>query len=477
MTNVSLWTANDVVKAVKSKCENLKWMASGVEIDNRSVTAGDLFIAIVGPNNDGHDYVGSALEKGAVAAIVDRIPEGLSDTGNLIIVDDTLKAMEALGKAARDRSAAKVIAVTGSVGKTGTKEALAHILTAQGKTHFSVGSFNNHWGVPLSLSRMPENCDFAIFELGMNHSGELGPLSKMVRPHIAIITTVAAAHLEFFKSTEEIARAKAEIFEGLIDGGLALLNGDNEHCDLLKKLAKAAGVSNVAIFGETDTAEIHLENVKLTPNSSDISASVFGQSISFTLSVPGRHWVQNTLAILGAIKEVGADIKLATASLSKLEAPSGRGAVLKLKYKEQAITVIDESYNASPVAMQAAFSVLGQMKCKNKGRKIAVLGDMRELGEASPKIHAELANDITDSGIDMVYACGPNMRYLVDALPDANLTGYTASSEELVGPLLNVLQQDDIVLIKGSLGSRMKVVLEALLAATVEVPETTKVGA
>ncbi|MBL4906306.1 MAG: UDP-N-acetylmuramoylalanyl-D-glutamyl-2,6-diaminopimelate--D-alanyl-D-alanine ligase [Sneathiella sp.] len=476
MVNNPLWTAADIVQATNGHCENTEWSANGVAIDNRSVVEGDLFIAIVGPNNDGHDYVAKALESGAVAAIVSRIPEDVADKRKLIVVSDTLHAMEALGRTARKRCSAKVIAVTGSVGKTGTKETLAHILSPQGKTHYSVGSFNNHWGVPLSLSRMPKDTDYAIFELGMNHAGELGPLSKMVEPHVAIITTVAAAHLEFFSSTEDIARAKAEIFEGLKVNGLALLNGDNEHCEMLNALAKKAGINRVAVFGEQQDANIHLDNVELKPNSSEISATIFGQSLSFTLSIPGRHWAQNVLPILGAVSEIDADLQKACISLSTLSAPSGRGAIIKLMHDGKRFTVIDESYNASPVAMQAAFKVLGQMKPEKSGRRIAVLGDMLELGDTSPEIHANLVNDITANSIDMVYAAGPNMRHLSDALPDDLNGGYATGSSELVQPLLAVIRDGDIILIKGSLGSKMKVVLDALKAASDKMSDSDRVG-
>lgn len=470
MVDAPLWTGRDILNAVQGQCETENWIAGGVAIDSRAVAVDDLFIAIVGPNNDGHDYVPQALKQGASAAIVSHIPKNITDTSRLILVGDTQIAMEELGRASRARSAAKIVAVTGSVGKTGTKEALAHILSAQGKTHYSVGSFNNHWGVPLSLARMPADAEFAIFELGMNHAGELGPLSRMVRPHIAIITTIAAAHLEFFENTEAIARAKAEIFEGVEDGGLVLLNADNEFCDLLVSQAKDCGVRRIALFGEKKNANIHLDNVELKPDFSEISASILGEKQSFILSVPGRHWVQNTLGILGAIKELGIDLGTACKRFSTLQAPSGRGVLIEMVRDGRKFTVIDESYNASPVAMQAAFKVLGQMKPAKSGRKIAVLGDMRELGENSSEIHANLADDITACGIDMVYAAGPNMRSLLDALPEAQKAGYGISSDELVQPVLAAIREGDIVLIKGSLGSKMKVILDALSAAYCDVP-------
>ncbi len=466
MPDTPLWTAQDIIKATHGSCHTDDWQVEGIAIDNRVVKKGDLFISIVGPNNDGHDYVGAALSAGAAGAIVSRVPAGLEKTETLILVDDTQNAMEKLGAAARARTEAKVIAVTGSVGKTGTKEALGHLLGEQGRTHFSVGSFNNHWGVPLSLARMPKETEFAIFELGMNHAGELGPLSRMVKPDVAIITIIAAAHLEFFENTEEIARAKAEIFEGVKPEGTVLLNADDPHCDLLSKLAGERGSLNITYFGEENVANIHLEEAKLLPASSAISASVFGQKLSFIFPVPGRHWVQNILAVLGAVQLVGGDVLVALKDLDGLAPPAGRGATFSLNCQDGHYTVIDESYNASPIAMQAAFRVLGGKKVADPGRKIAVLGDMLELGGKSAEIHRNLANDLLANGIDMVYASGPNMRHLFDALPTRLQAGYGNSSDELTTPLLQAVNDGDIVLIKGSLGSKMKIVLEALKRAS-----------
>jgi len=465
MTETPLWTAKEVVGAVSGVCADQDWVANGVSIDSRTVSKDDLFIAIVGPTNDGHDYVKMALDNGASAALVSSIPDNCAEHPRLILVADTQIAMEALGIASRARCSAKIISVTGSVGKTGTKEALAHILGKQGQTHYSVGSFNNHWGVPLSLARMPRTSEYAIFELGMNHAGELGPLSRMVRAHVAIITTVAAAHLEFFRNTAEIAEAKAEIFEGLEKGGTALINADNEHRELLRQRAEEINVSAILSFGRDEDADIRLKKISLLPQSSEISATISGHKLDFTLSVPGEHWAMNILAVLGAIQAVGADINVAVDTLSTLSPPTGRGVQLTVKCMGGDFTIIDESYNASPIAMQAAFKVLKGVTVLNLGRKIAILGDMRELGENSMEIHKSLAIDLSQSGVDMVYACGPNMRYLFDALPEDLKSGYANSSKELVRIVLSVVRTDDIVLIKGSLGSKMKIILEALLAS------------
>ncbi|MBE7636681.1 UDP-N-acetylmuramoylalanyl-D-glutamyl-2,6-diaminopimelate--D-alanyl-D-alanine ligase [Sneathiella sp. P13V-1] len=458
-----LWTAENIIAATAGECAETDWTVNGIVIDNRAVSPGDLFIAIVGPNNDGHNYVEAAMEAGAVAAIVSKPVQAVADKIPLVMVEDTQVAMEALGKASRSRSNAKIIAVTGSVGKTGTKEALAHVLSAQGKTHWSVGSFNNHWGVPLSLSRMPIDAEYAIFELGMNHAGELTPLSQMVKPHVAIVTTVAAAHMEFFESVEDIARAKAEIFNGLQSSGVAIINADIPYTDLLVAEAKKVSGADVQLFGENTSAQIHLDDVTVNPQSSEVSATIDGHKADFTLPVPGRHWVQNILAVLGAVKAVGADVDKAIETLKTLNAPSGRGVQIELETVGGSYRLIDESYNASPIAMQAAFEVLGNLEIKGQGRRIAVLGDMRELGEDAPEIHRSLANDLLENGVDMVYACGPHMRELYEALPQKMKAAYAASSDELVESVLGAVRCDDAVLIKGSLGSRMKVILDALL--------------
>ena len=464
MSNSPLWTGAEILAATSGRCARDEWAVTGVSIDSRTVAPGDLFIAIVGPANDGHAYIKAAFEKGAVAALVSQDATDYPKELNVVVVDDTQLAMEQLGVAARARTAAKIIAVTGSVGKTGTKEALAHCLKAQGKTHYSVGSYNNHWGVPLSLARMPRDTEFGIFELGMNHAGELGPLSKFVRADVGIITTIAAAHLEFFKDKAAIAEAKAEIFEGLKKDGTALINADIDETDLLKRRALEAGIAHIVTFGRDTDADVRLEEIKMLPQSSEISANIDGDKVSFILSVPGEHWAVNILAVLAAIKAVGGDAAMAASELAHMEAPGGRGVQIEVQMGSGAFTIIDESYNASPIAMQAAFKVLAGTRLQGAGRKIVVVGDMRELGEKSAEIHALLANDVLASGADMVYACGPYMQHLVDALPQNLQSGYRATSQELAGLVVEAVQPNDVVLIKGSLGSQMKVVLDALLA-------------
>ncbi len=476
MADLALWTSTEIAQAIGLDGYARHWQANGVSIDSRTVEKGDLFIAIIGPENDGHKYVASAFERGAIAAIVSQDVAGCDADANLLKVADTQEAMERLGVAARARTAAKVIAVTGSVGKTGTKEALAHCLKEQGKTHYSVGSYNNHWGVPLSLARMPADTEYAVFELGMNHAGELGPLSKFVRPDVAIITTIAIAHLEFFKDKSEIASAKAEIFEGLKADGSALINADIEEADQLQRAALQAGVKHVITFGEAAGADARLDEIKILPQSSEISATIGGHKLHYTLSVPGHHWAMNTVAVIAAIDAVAADASAAAKSLSTMVAPGGRGVQIEVAMERGPFVIIDESYNASPIAMQAAFAVLAGHELKGEGRKILVVGDMRELGEKSAEIHASLANDVLASGADMVYACGSYMQHLVDALPKQLIGGYAAHSNELAPMVTGAVKANDVVLIKGSLGSKMKVVLEALLALSVDTYPADKVG-
>lgn len=463
MSDEVLWTGAEIVDAVKGKADKTDWTASGVSIDSRSLVEGELFVAIVGPVHDGHKFAAMAVEKGASAVLVSEIPEDMPKNANVVFVGDTLKALEDLGAAARKRVNARIVAVTGSVGKTGTKESLFHILKGQGKTHASVGSFNNHWGVPLSLARMPRDSEFAIFEIGMNHPGELGPLSRMVKPHVALITTIEAVHLEFFEDVEAIAKAKAEIFEGLTPSGSVILNGDNNYGGLLKSIAANAGISRIMTFGEKSEADIKLTDFTLYADYSDLAVTIASHSVFFRLGVPGRHWVSNILGVLGAVSELGANIEEAAASLHDLKSPKGRGARHMVPCKGGNYMVIDDSYNASPASMRASLQVLSSLFPDGKGRRIAVLGDMLELGDKAPDIHRSLLEDVRASEIDLLYACGPNMAELVKAMPSAIPAYHHENSELLVEPLVSEVGPGDVVLVKGSLGSKMNIPLTALL--------------
>ena len=327
-----LWTLDAFVDATGGKAQgDAGAEITGISIDSRTLSPGDAFIAIKGDRLDGHDYVAAALEAGASLALVaaERLSE-LPSQGRYVVVEDPLEAMRRLGIAARDRSSARIVAVTGSVGKTGTKEALRLTLEPSGKVHASVASFNNHWGVPLTLARMPADTEFGVFEIGMNHADEIRPLVKMVRPHVAVITTVQPVHLEFFDSVEQIAKAKAEIFEGLEPGGVAILNRDNRQFDLLKFLASTAGVGQIHTFGESPEADSHLEKMVAFPGGSSVDARILGQEITYKIGAAGRHHVKNSLAVLTAVHDLGADLAKAGLALDAMRSPKGRGAVTRL---------------------------------------------------------------------------------------------------------------------------------------------------
>jgi UDP-N-acetylmuramoyl-tripeptide--D-alanyl-D-alanine ligase len=460
---LKLWTAEELLAATGGKFEGAPPTDfGGVSIDSRSLGRGDIFVAIKGESRDGHEFVETALEGGAGVAIVSRPVASMRAKGPLLIVDEPLRALERLARAARARSSAKIIAVTGSVGKTTTKEALRLVLSSQGETHVSAASYNNHWGVPLSLARMPANASFAVFEIGMNHAGEIEPLTKMVRPHVAIITTIAPSHLGFFRSLDEIAGAKAEIFSGVEPSGAAILNRDNVHHGRLKNAAERAGIKRIYGFGRSDQAEIRLTHAVLHENSSSVTARILGDEVAYKLGMPGEHIAMNSVAVLGAAKLVGADLAKAALSLAGLAPAKGRGVRYKLAVPGGYLTLIDESYNANPVSMQAALALLGITKPGKGGRRIAVLGDMLELGEAGPLLHAELAQAIDAAGADTVYACGPMMLHLWNAIPPNRRGRYAENSDGLKEPLVGDLRAGDVVMVKGSLGSRMGPLVEAI---------------
>ena len=349
-----LWTAKEAALATNGQAQG-DWEAQGVSIDSRAVAAGDLFIALKGPSFDGHDFVADALGKGAAAAMVAKLPEGLAADAPLLRVGDTLEALTALGQAARTRGQARFIGVTGSVGKTGTKEALKACLAAQGPTAASVASFNNHWGVPLSLARMAPDSAYGVFEVGMNHAGEISALTAILRPHVAIITTIAPVHLEFFDSVEGIADAKAEIFESMGADGTAVLNRDNAFYDHLAGKARAAGVGRIVGFGTAAGADLRLESCDLGELSSRVRAEVFGRHVDYELGLPGEHSVMNSLAVLGAIEAAGADLDRAMLELAKLAPLKGRGAREKVALPGGGqFELIDDSYNANPSSLRAA---------------------------------------------------------------------------------------------------------------------------
>ena len=461
-----LWSSEALVDAMGGRpIGSMPQGISGISIDSRSLEPGDAFFAIKGETMDGHDFATAAVKAGAGVLVVaeGRLPSLGRLTAPMIVVQDVLVALEKLGIAARARSKARIIAVTGSAGKTTAKEALRHVLSAVGKVHASAQSFNNHWGVPLTLARMPQDCDYAVFEIGMNHPGEIRPLVKMVRPHVAIVTLIAAAHLGFFRNLDEIAQAKAEIFEGLEPDGAALLNRDDSRWKLLDKMAKAAGVEHVFGFGENARSTFKLVKCELHGDHSVITAKIAGQEVVARIGAPGRHMVQNVLAVLGAAQLVGADIGKVASALADLSAERGRGRRHILRHPKGPITLIDESYNANPASMAAAMALLNATSVSGEGRRIAVLGDMLELGSHSAKLHAALAELIVGTETRTVFLGGPEMRALADILPGDIKTEYRAGAEELKPLLLSALKPGDVVMVKSSKGIGFSKLVEALL--------------
>jgi UDP-N-acetylmuramoyl-tripeptide--D-alanyl-D-alanine ligase len=354
---------------------------------------------------------------------------------------------------------------------------LAQALAPEGEVHYSPASFNNHWGVPLSLARMPVSARFGIFEIGMNHAGEIEPLTKLVEPHVAIVTTVEPVHLEFFDSVEDIARAKAEIFLGLVPEGVAVINRDNPYADVLVSQARMAGVRRIVGFGESKDAEARLEVAKLKPECSCVSAEILGEKVTYKLGAPGRHIVQNSLAVLAAVVLLGGDLAAATLALGAMGAPKGRGARLRLEIPGGGkATLIDESYNANPASMRAAIAILGQAEPGKHGRRIAVLGDMRELGPAGPELHAGLAADLVAARVDSVYLAGPLMRFLHDALPPVLRGGYAETAADLEAMVAGGIERGDVIMVKGSNASRMWRLVESLKAKFAEAPESQDVA-
>ncbi|RVD69686.1 UDP-N-acetylmuramoylalanyl-D-glutamyl-2,6-diaminopimelate--D-alanyl-D-alanine ligase [Mesorhizobium sp. M4A.F.Ca.ET.029.04.2.1] len=472
-----LWTSEALVDAMGGRPIGVMPQGiSGISIDSRSLQPGDAFFAIKGETMDGHDFATAAVKAGAGVLVVaeGKLPSLGRLTAPMIVVQDVLVALERLGVAARARSGARIIAVTGSAGKTTTKEALRHVLSAVGTVHASAQSFNNHWGVPLTLARMPESCDYAVFEIGMNHPGEVRPLVKMVRPHVAIVTLIAAAHLGFFRNLDEIAQAKAEIFEGLEPDGAALLNRDDSRWKLLDKMAKAAGVEHVYSFGENARSTFRLVKCELDADHSVIAAKIDGREVLARVGAPGRHMVQNVLAVLGAAQLVGADLGKVASALADLSAERGRGKRHILRHPKGPITLIDESYNANPASMAAAMALLNATPVSGEGRRIAVLGDMLELGSHSAKLHAALAELIIGTGTQTVFLGGPEMRALAEILPSDVNTEYRAGAEELKPLLLSAVRPGDVVMVKSSKGIGFSKLVEALLgkfpaqAATIE---------
>jgi len=460
-----LWKTVDMIAAMAGRPVGpIPQGVTGISIDSRDLKGGEAFFAIKGDRVDGHDFVNVAAANGAALLVVSeaKLPALGRITTPLIVVSDVLEAMEKLGHAARQRTRARIIAVTGSVGKTTTKEMLRQVLSACGSVHYSPASFNNHWGVPLTLARLPQDADFGVFEIGMNHADEIRPLVKMVEPHIAIITTIAAAHLGNFRDVEEIAAAKAEIFEGVVADGHVLLNRDNSQFDYLETIAAACRIANIHSFGISAKADFRLVDYQSEGDSATFWAVIGGHTVEVNLKAPGRHIAENAVAVLAASYLAGADLDTVVAAFGDVSAAKGRGERMHLKTAGGTFTLIDESYNANPASMRAAIALLESARPGEGGRRIAILGDMLEMGEHSAEVHAGLAAPLQAAGITQVWLAGPDMAYLRDALGEAPQTVYRQTTDELVAYVLENIRPGDVLMVKSSKGTGFGQIVSAL---------------
>ncbi len=459
-----LWTSEDLIDIMHGRpVGSLPSGITGISIDSRSIGSGEAFFAIKGDRVDGHDFASMAMANGASLLVVSeaRLPALGRLTVPMIVVEDVLAALTTLGIAGRQRSRAKIIAVTGSVGKTTTKEMLRHVLSPSGKVHASVASYNNHWGVPLTLARMPADIDFGVFEVGMNHPDEIRPLVRMVRPHVAIITTVAAAHLGNFKSIKEIATAKSEIFEGLEPDGDVILNRDSDQFSFLERQAQALGITHIYSFGQHAKADFRLAEFNGSDEKSALWLTLGNETFEIAIGAPGRHIAENALAVLGAVTLVGGDLDRAIEALATLQPEKGRGKRHKLSIDGGSFTLIDESYNANPASMRAAIALLAAGT--GEGRRIAVLGDMLEMGDHARKVHADLAGPLLAAGIEHVWLAGQEMLALSEALPDSVHVEYFETTAELAAYALKAVSPGDVVMVKSSLGIGFGKIVAALL--------------
>lgn len=463
-----LWTSTDAAQATGGRATT-DWQATGVSIDTRTLQPGELFVALKDVR-DGHDFVAAALAAGAAAALVSRIPEGVSDTAPLLIVPDVLTALEALGKAARARTKAKVVGVTGSVGKTSTKEMLRAILSGQGRTHAAEASYNNHWGVPLTLARMPADTDFAVLEIGMNHPGEIAPLARLAQLDVAMITIVSPAHLEAFDSIEGIAHEKAAIFDGLKPGGTAIFNADLPTTPILRAKAVAVGAVPVG-FGQSNDADWRLLDARIHDEATVCRATRRGEPLLYKVSSPGRHFALNALGALAVAEALGADPMIAAHDLGRWVPPAGRGQRERITLdivEETFFDLIDDAFNANPASMAAALDVLIAAKPTDGigrvggGRRIAVLGDMLELGPEETTLHQAIARHPGLTAVHLIHCVGPRMRALYAALPRGQRGDWVETAQELAPRARHLVDAGDILLIKGSKGSKVSLVVDAL---------------
>ena len=459
----ALWTSDEVARAL-SAVVTAPFEANGVTFDSRGVGKGDLFFALKGETTDGHGFVAEAMKRGAAAAVVSRDVENAG--GTLIRVPDTLKALEGLGRAARRRSKARIASVTGSVGKTSTKDALRAMLSAQAPTSASTASFNNHVGVPISLARLPREARYGVFEIGMNHAGEIEPLARQVEAHVGVVTNVGPAHIGFMGSEEAIADEKACLFAGMAQGAVAVLNRDGKHYERLAGHARRFGVSRIVGFGRGETADARLVSCNLQDSGSDVVALIHGRRIEYRLGAAGEHWVLNSIAALAVAEALVADVEQAAASFATMTASPGRGARRFLKFGNGTVELLDESYNANPMSVRAMLAILARTEPAKGGRRLLALGDMRELGEGADAFHAGLAEAVAASGAVQVFLCGPHMEALWRKLEPAQRGVHRPDSMALAGEVAAALRAGDVIAVKGSLGSKMKHVVDAILAAS-----------
>jgi UDP-N-acetylmuramoyl-tripeptide--D-alanyl-D-alanine ligase len=458
----TVWNAEDIARATGGITTG-KWTATSVGIDTRKITEGALFVALPGTRVDGHEYVAAALAAGAVGALVSKPVAGV-DASRIVMVADVEVALQKLGIAARARSHAKFIGITGSVGKTGAKEMLATALAPIGKVHATQGNLNNHLGVPLTLANLPLDAKFAILEMGMNHPGEISQLSHWAKPDVSLITTVDAVHIEFFTSVGAIADEKAAIFDGMGGKGIAVLNADNPHYLRMRKIAEAKGLDRILAFGMAATANCRLVGYRVEETHSRIEAVIAGTPIGFTIGTIGKHWAVSAVAVLAIVDALGADLAMAAAALEYFTEPKGRGQIKQLSVKGGYLRLIDDSYNASPVSMKGAIEKVAEMRvaARKKPRTIVVLGDMLELGDHAEEMHVGLVPTLVNNQMDLVFAAGTFMEKLYLALPESMRGAYRSNSRELAPMVVERLQDNDLVLIKGSRGSQMDVVARAI---------------
>jgi UDP-N-acetylmuramoyl-tripeptide--D-alanyl-D-alanine ligase len=466
---MSLWTSTDAAAATGGYATT-QWTADGVSIDTRTLQPGDLFVALKDVR-DGHDFVAQALEKGAAAALVTYWPDDVADDAPLLIVDDVLAGLTDLGRAARARTKAKVLGITGSVGKTSTKEMLRTMLDAQSRVHAAEKSYNNHWGVPLTLARMPMDCDYAIIEIGMNHPGEIAPLAILADLDAAMITIVAPAHLEAFTSVDEISVEKAAIFQGLRAHGIAVINGDLPTTGILTDAARDVG-AEITCFGHGDAATARITELSHAQGMTIVQAVLNGTPVLFKLATTGAHFALNALGALALAEAAGADLARCILALGAWKPVDGRGVsetlLLDEGIEDTGFQLIDDAYNANPASVGAALDMLAITDPEDglgrvsKGRRIAILGDMLELGPTEAQLHADLAAHPAMQTIAKVHCVGTRMKSLWDAVPETQRGLWVATSDELATEIRRIVDAGDVVLVKGSLGSRLAVVVDAI---------------